>query len=330
MATADITTKYSSSDDSSSDDMQTQGQPNLFPKQTPSQPGRQFVLQRGKTPPPPLPPIPIPQIQMEVLNNLNSSNDNPGERINNPLNKVPSGWKLQNNEANNNNQYGHDGNQNQTTSPKSIQNNPNAKLYCIVTYRILTVFLAIYAIVITMILLDPHDNKIYNVCRPSIVSSTGIEDKFSNETDILIFETKEPSIPPTTNIVFIDPKNRTNNPSISPTEEPTMTPTTEPTILPSQIPSRYPSKIPTKIQRIHPQQSNVFTIKESYRSHKNPTRSNKTPKDIQQNDHHKNAIHSKTCYTAVSNYGRFKFTMWWTVNLLVHDVQIITTFCFLC
>ena len=101
------TTKYSSSDDSSDDgmDIQTQGQINLFPKmQMPIQPGNEIINQDGnKTPPPPLPPLQMQQIEMGAMHlnlNLDSIKDseNPGERSINPLNKIPSSWKLQNNQ----------------------------------------------------------------------------------------------------------------------------------------------------------------------------------------------------------------------------------------
>ena len=234
MATTGTTTKYSSSAESSSDDMQyqTKGQINLFSQDN-----------NGKTPPPPLPPLPIQQIQMHLVNSFDG---NHGEQISNPLNKIPSSWKLKDNDD----EPDGDG-PIQTTSPKSINTSHNAKLYCIVTYRILTGFLAIYAIIITMIFTNPHNNRIYNICRPTTSSNIYT---LGNETDILIFGTVEPTLSPTTDIVKL-----VENPSVSPSKYASLSPSHTPSDFPTDPPTETPSQEPTEYLR-----SNATQIPTAY------------------------------------------------------------------
>ena len=150
------------------------------------------------------------------------------------------------------------------------------KIYCIATFRILSVFLLIYCIFVTVLLIETDENGIYNVCQLSPGNNNAFSDNNSSSTTsepILIY-TEEPTFQPT----MIPSKHPTNNPSLYPTLSPsklpsfnpTLGPTNPPTNIPTDIPSNPPSASPTKVPTNNPTQKPT-TKAPTFRPTPNPT-----------------------------------------------------------
>ena len=128
------------------------------------------------------------------------------------------------------------------TETKQVQ--PTAKLYCLVTWRILTHALLLYAVFgVTYLFFNPTNNDC--PCTNTISSGLELSDTSNAPTATPVeLPTKSPSKMPSQSPIIVNAEITTKS-TESPTKIPTKMPSLSPTSLPTKLPSESPTPSPT-------------------------------------------------------------------------------------